>query len=244
VAVPRGNLAARMAISPAGARRGAPGGANISATNGGSGAGAAGNGSLPAAVSISGGNGRAIASSGGIASNRALKLRLEPMNSPPEPEHAIPRSGPADVASLAPNQPPEALFSGKEIHTLNITLPNVTSMSGNWILNFAQLDESTSPFHRPSGRLSGPVPVRKVDPKYPVEAIRENIEGEVVLYAIIRANGSVDSIQVVRHLDPLLDPCAVRALAQWKFRPALRNGKPVDVEAVVHIPFNYKPPEQ
>lgn len=167
---------------------------------------------------------------------------LKPMYSLPErPE---PRTGPADVAGLAPNERPEDLFTGKEIHSLNIALPNVTSTTGNWALNFAQLDEGTSPFNRPTGVLYGPVPITKVDPKYPAEAIRQNIEGEVVLYAIIRANGSVDSIQIVRHLDPLVDREAVAALAQWKFRPATRNGKPVAVEAVVHIPFNYKPPEQ
>ena len=154
------------------------------------------------------------------------------------------RKGPADIASLAPNERPEDLFAGKQIQTLDVNLPNVTSMSGDWVLNFAQLNEGASPFHRPTGVLYGPLPIRKVDPKYPREAIRQNIEGEVVLYAIIRANGSVDSIQVLRHLDPVLDQCAVQALAQWKFRPAARNGEPVDVEAIVHIPFNYKPPER
>jgi TonB family protein len=246
VAVPRGNLAARVAISPKGKRPGAPGGANAGVGNGAAGGSATGNGSLPASVSVSGGNGRMAASGGGIAPNRSpSRLILKPMNSLPElPERASPRRGPANVAALRPNEAPESLFSGKEIHTLDINLPNVTSISGSWILNFAQLDESTSPFNKPTGVLAGPVPIRKVDPKYPAEAIRQNIQGEVVLYAIIRANGSVDSIQVVRHLDPQLDRDAVEALAQWKFRPAMRNGKSVDVEAIIHIPFRYKLPEQ
>jgi TonB family protein len=245
VEVPRGNLAARVAISPAGAHRGDAGGASSSSGRGAPARGAAGNGSLPVSVSVSGGNGRAVASGGGIgASHAPTRLLLKPMYSLPEPPPMNPRKGPANVGSLAPGQRPEDLFAGKEVHSLNIDLPNVTSMSGNWVLNFAQLDEGTSPFDRPTGVLNGPVPYVKVDPKYPAEAIRQNIEGEVVLYAIIRANGSVDSIQVVRHLDPLLDREAVAALAQWKFRPATRNGKPVDVEAIVHIPFNYKPPEQ
>jgi TonB family protein len=246
VAVPRGNLAARVAISPEGKRPGAPGGAKAGLGGGAVGGSAAGNGSLPASVIVSGGNGRAIASGGGVAPNRSpSRLILKPMNSLPElPNRADPRRGPANVAALRPNETPESLFSGKEIHTLDINLPNVTSVSGSWILNFAQLDESTSPFNSPKGVLYGPVPIRKVDPKYPAEAVRQNIQGEVVLYAIIRANGSVDSIQVVRRLDPQLDRDAVEALAQWKFRPATRDGKPVDVEAIVHIPFQYKLPEQ
>lgn len=244
VEVPRGNLAARVAISPAGTHRGVPGGANSGMATSSSARPAGGTGSLPASVNVSGGSGRAIASGGGIAANHTPpRLMLKPMYSLPEPRMKS-RTGPADVANLSPRERPEDLFAGKEIHSLNIALPDVTSMSGNWVLNFAQLDEGTSPFNRPTGVLSGPEPIVKVDPRYPAEAIRENIEGEVVLYAIIRANGSVDSIQVVRHLDPLLDPEAVAALAQWKFIPAKRNGKPVDVEAIVHIPFNYKPPEQ
>jgi outer membrane biosynthesis protein TonB len=47
----------------------------------------------------------------------------------------------------------------------------------------------------------------------------------------------VDSIQLVKGVDPQLDGNAMRALAQWKFHPALRNGEPIDLEAIVHIPF-------
>lgn len=245
VALPEGNLAARVAISPAGKRPGAPNGGAAGAGHRASVGSVAGGGSLPASVSISGGAASATAAGGGIAANRApTKLILRPMNSLPEPPARVIPRGPADVAALSPNAPPEALFSGKEVHTLNINLPNVTSISGSWILNFAQLNETASPFNKPEGTLYGPVPIRKVDPKYPAEAVRQNIQGEVVLYAIIRASGSVDSIQVVRHLDAQLDRDAVEALAQWKFHPATRDGKAVDVEAVVHIPFQYKLQEQ
>jgi TonB family protein len=63
------------------------------------------------------------------------------------------------------------------------------------------------------------------------------VEGEVLLYAIIRKDGSVDSIQLVRGVEPILNANAMEALAQWKFQPAEKYGKPVDLEAVVHIPF-------
>ena len=257
VAVPQGNLAARVAISPAG-RLGMPGGTGSSETGSSSGgaghgsgvsaggAGSRGAGSLPAAVSVSGANGHAAASGGGglAASPPRTKLVLKPMASLPEKTEPVsPPKGPANLADLGPNEPPEKILSGKEVYTLDVNLPNLTSASGSWILNFAQLDEEASPFSKPRGVLSGPVPVHKVDPKYPPATIRENIEGEVVLYAIIRADGSVDSIQLVRKLDSRLDTYAIQALAQWKFRPATRDGAPVDIEAVVHIPFKYRPPQ-
>lgn len=249
VTVPSGNLAARVAISPEGRRPGSPNGTGTGTSGGAgggdgnatgvSGGGAAG--SLPASISVSGGNGRATAGGGIGAGQSRSKLLLKPAGSlPGRPEPMNARKGPANVADLGPNEPPEKILSGKEIYTLNVNLPNVTSVSGSWILNFAQLDEDTSPFNRPKGTLSGPVATRKVDPKYPPDAMKENIEGEVVLYAIIRANGNVDSIQLVRKLDPRLDNNAVQALAQWKFRPATRDGSAVDIEAVVHIPFKFR----
>ncbi len=127
---------------------------------------------------------------------------------------------------------------------MHVSLPNLTSASGSWILSFAQLDEDYGPHVGRRQVLSTPVPVEKADPKYPPDMIRQHVQGEVVLYAIIRKDGSVDSIQVVRGLEPELDRDAIAALAQWKFRPSMRGGVPVDLEVVVHIPFNYRSPDE
>jgi protein TonB len=138
--------------------------------------------------------------------------------------------------------PPEKILSGSEVFTLHIDLPNLTSASGSWILNFSELDETDRPLYKRREPLAAPVPVAKADPKYPPELIKGHVHGEVVLYAIIRKDGSVDSIQVVRSLDPQLDRNAMDALGEWKFRPATRAGVPVDLEAVIHIPFIYRDP--
>jgi protein TonB len=81
------------------------------------------------------------------------------------------------------------------------------------------------------------VPLQKVDPKYPQTLKSERVTGEVILYAVIRRDGSVDSIQLVRGIDHELDANAMKALRQWKFRPAAKQGTPVELEAIVHIPF-------
>jgi TonB family protein len=143
--------------------------------------------------------------------------------------------------------PQEALGS-KRIYTLHVNMPNLTSASGSWVLNFAELSESegggamTTGIADVASDLAGPVPLRKVDPKYPPELRTSHVDGEVVLYAIIRKDGSVDSIQLVHSIDPHLDANAMEALAQWKFRPAEKHGEPVDLEAVVHIPFRSRGP--
>jgi TonB family protein len=146
-------------------------------------------------------------------------------------------------ARVRPGAPPERVLGDKTIYTLNINNPNLSSISGSWILKFAELNEDPAASNRNAptparpGTLSGPVPVHKTDPSYPPEQIKAHIEGEVVLFGIIREDGSVDSVQIVRSLDPVLDKNSIEAFAQWTFTPAHRNATPVAVEAVVHIPF-------
>jgi TonB family protein len=146
---------------------------------------------------------------------------------------------PALVAAMKPAVKPETLFGSKQTYTLNINMPNLTSAMGSWILTFAEMgvanltpDGSSRP-----GTLSGPEALRKVDPKYPPELRSRRVEGEVVLYAIIRKDGTVDSIELLAGIDPVLDQNAVDALSQWKFRPAERQGTPIELEAIVRIPF-------
>jgi TonB family protein len=120
-------------------------------------------------------------------------------------------------------------------------MPNLNSATGSWILNFSELRVDSDGRRITSTDISGPVPLRKIDPKYPPTLIRERVEGEVVLYAVIRRDGSVDSIQLVRGIDEQLDANAMDVLSQWKFRPAARQGSPVELEAIVHIPFHAPP---
>jgi TonB family protein len=139
---------------------------------------------------------------------------------------------------------PQEVLGSKRVYTLHVNMPNLTSASGSWILNFAELNESAlaGAVNSESSDLTGPVPLRKVDPKYPPEFRTSHVDGEVLLYAIIRKDGSVDSIQLLHSVDPRLDSNAIEALAQWKFRPAEKHGEPVDLEAVVHIPFRSRGP--
>jgi len=241
--VPEGNLAARISISPDGEKPGSSG--NRGGSSSGSGAGgAAGSSSLPAAVTIRGGTESHTGGGGGIAAgadrsgrpNLTLKESYQPAVNA--------RRGPIDPNKLAPGLPPEKILSGSEIYTMHVNLPNVTSASGSWILNFTELDEGEQPAYRRKERLADPVPLHVTDPKYPSDLIKGHVHGEVVLYAIIRRDGSVDSIQIVHELDPQLDRNAIDALEKWTFEPATRAGVPVDVEAVIHVPFSYTDPRQ
>jgi TonB family protein len=251
-AVPAGNLSARISISPEGSHPGRPGDATeVKDTHGGTGGGGGGRG--PEGIFISGGNKANTASTSGLGIGAASRGVGNPLPSRPVPRVnsslSDSKATPSDSGSTHANSkvgvPAEDVLGPKHVYTLQVNMPNLTSASGSWVLNFAELDEmDAGPFSKSAtSDLSGPVPLRKVDPKYPPELRAAHVEGEVVLYAVIRKDGTVDSIQLVHGVDPHLDVNAMDALAQWKFRPAEKHGAPIDLEAVVHIPFRSRAPE-
>lgn len=247
---PQGNTAARIAITPEGKQRGAPGGtpnstspnggANGDHTSGGGGGAGSGSGKNDVGVSISGGNPSSNTSGlggakpkldlSGAKPNAARVARETPAKEPPA------RTAPPNFADLAPGAKPEAIFSSKRVYTLHVNMPNLNSSTGSWILNFSELGGAVKHVAA-TDELVSPQPIRKVDPKYPPTLIAEHVEGEVVLYGVIRRDGSVDSIQLVKGIDEQLDANAVKAFAQWKFRPAEKQGEVEEVEVIAHIPF-------
>ena len=249
--IPPGNLSARISISPEGSQPGAPAGATPgNGTNASPSTGAGGHG--PEGIFISGGNNALTAPVSGLGigsasrgAGNALPARPVPRASIPPRDSNSPRlnSGSAQ-GSPKLDIPPEKVLGSKRVYTLHVNMPNLTSASGSWVLNFAELDEMDA---LPRAGLSasdvvGPVPLRKVDPKYPPELRTAHVEGEVIVYAIVRKDGTVDSIQLVHSVDAQLDANAMEALAQWKFQPAEKRGEPIDLEAVVHIPFRSRAP--
>jgi TonB family protein len=77
----------------------------------------------------------------------------------------------------------------------------------------------------------------KPRPLYTEEARRSRIEGEVLLEVLFAASGPARIVRVVRSLGHGLDETAMAAARDIRFRPAQRDGQPVDSSAVVHIVF-------
>lgn len=267
-APPEGNLSARFTVSPDGLHSGIPDGAKNGTDDGASGNGEGGLGGVgskgPAGISISGGGIPSPASGsgtggglggnpggtitgrlGGLPGHAALHVMpggLGASNSAVSPSRLIPGSATGSgTPGSNPLLEPAAILRTKQFFTLYVNMPNLTSAMGSWVLNFAELTPDGSPALTSEG-LTGPEPLRKVDPKYPPGLISSHVEGEVVLYAIIRKDGSVDSIQLIRGVDPELDRNAMDALSRWKFRPGLRHNEPVELESVVRIPFRTTAP--
>jgi TonB family protein len=127
------------------------------------------------------------------------------------------------------------IFGGKRFYQMALNMPNLNSSTGSWVIRFAELDAG-----RKQGELLAPVATEKSDPGYPLELIRANVHGMVTLYAVIHSDGRVGDIRVLNSPDERLDSFAEKALARWKFVPAVRGGKPVALEAVVVIPFRVR----
>ncbi len=146
------------------------------------------------------------------------------------------RAAPAGIDRKPEEIDPDRPFRNRPSYSLAINMPNITSSSGSWELQFAEIGGATE-----VGKLAAPVPRVKVDPRYVREAVEEQVEGEVVLHGIIQRDGAMDKLQVIRGIDDRLDASALSALSKWRFDPAQKYGRPVAVEAVVRIPFQLGP---
>lgn len=74
---------------------------------------------------------------------------------------------------------------------------------------------------------SKPEPVFKTEIEYTAEARANNVEGRLKLRVVVAADGSVLEVVVESSVDPSLDAAAVEAVKRWRFKPALKCGKPV-----------------
>jgi len=78
--------------------------------------------------------------------------------------------------------------------------------------------------------------IRKIEPKYPQLALAARIQGEVHLNAVISKTGEVQNLVLISG-HPLLVPSAIEAVKQWRYRPYLLNGEPVEVETTITVNF-------
>lgn len=93
------------------------------------------------------------------------------------------------------------------------------------------------------GPGSGVLPprlLREVKPDYTEDARRRGIEGEVILQIVVRRDGSVGDVRVLRGLGAGLDQQAANAVRRWTFAPGTRRGTPVDVVVEVDVEFRLR----
>src|SRR5437879_10652457 len=89
---------------------------------------------------------------------------------------------------------------------------------------------------RVSSGVSQGLLLRRVNPTYPPLARRARIQGTVILQAQISKTGDIENLQLVSG-HPMLAPAAIEAVKQWKYKPYLLNGEPVEVDTQVQVNF-------
>jgi len=80
------------------------------------------------------------------------------------------------------------------------------------------------------------VMTKLVAPVYPPLARQARIQGTVVLHAVISKDGSIEGLTLISG-HPMLAPAAIEAVKQWRYKPYLLNGEPVEVDTEVLVNF-------
>ncbi len=192
---------------------------------------------LPAGIRVGEANTTASPAGGGSGTQSMASITIDRHPIAATPTIPTPRVDaaprkPATLSEHAPTDVERKVFGARRFYQMTLNMPNLNSASGSWVLRFAELKAGPS-----KGELLSPLVTRKSDPAYPSELQRANVQGTVTLYAIIHSDGSVREIRVLDGVDDQLDQFASEALGRCHFEPALKDGAPVALEAVVMIPF-------
>jgi TonB family protein len=242
---PAGNRRGAFAATPEGhagasGSPGANGGGNSKES--GSGSSRKGSGDLPAGLYVGSTTAKTspVAGEPGTGPTNSVNPNLVASIPPPRVSSTQPRPAqPGDSAKLSETE--RSVLGNRKFYSVTLNMPNLNSSGGSWVIRFAELARDYSSHDlsndTPAADLSQPMATRKVDPKYPIQLMRENVAGTVILYAVIHADGTVGNVRILRGVDDRIDQYASQAVAQWQFQPATKNGAPVDVEATFQIPF-------
>jgi TonB family protein len=238
IAVPQGNRRGEFAATPEG-KTGASGSPNVAANHDSRGGGGENGGQSRARGAPSGiyiGAGPNSGSKAGVAgdptqSHGTVDPALLADATTPNTS-GVPHGGARPVEEGKATELEKKVFAGRRFYSMTLNMPNLNSSGGSWVIRFAELKTEDL-----KGDLIAPVATQKVDPAYPIELMRQNVEGTVTLHAVIRSDGTVGEVSVLQGVDDRLDEYARNALARWHFQPATKNGNAVPLEAVVRIPF-------
>jgi periplasmic protein TonB len=97
-------------------------------------------------------------------------------------------------------------------------------------------DEPRGPIVISKGVAEGMV-IQKIIPRYPPIALASRTQGTVVLQAVISKSGTIQNLRVLSG-SPMLQQAALDAVSQWRYRPYLLNGQPIDVETTINVTFS------
>ena len=166
---------------------------------------------------------------------------------PKAPVSRIEKPKPTAAPSLAPEQEPlpsRALIAPVAI-VAGDAKPAAPEADGSGPGVGPGVDDGTGggvgggPF-RPGSGIEPPRLLREVKAQYTDDARKKGVTGDVLLEIVIKSDGSVGDVKVLRGLGSGLDERAVTAVRNWRFAPARRLGAPVDVIVEVEVEFSLR----
>ena len=157
------------------------------------------------------------------------RLRSLPVSTLSIPLHPASRTLPPSIDSR---------FRGRSVYTMVIPIENIPEYSSDWIVWFSEhrVNDGVSP----PLNVRAPIPLRKFESVEPVPpGARTEIRVQVA--GVITKEGKLEVQGVLRSLNPALEGAVLRDLQSWEFKPALRDGAPMDIDVVLEIPFSLPP---
>ncbi len=92
--------------------------------------------------------------------------------------------------------------------------------------------------YRPGAWDIEPVLVEEVEPNYPAQAIEHSVRGELIVQVLVKIDGSTTVLRVLKSLPHGCVDAAVAAANQWRWKPALKDGQPVEAAAIITFDFD------
>jgi hypothetical protein len=154
------------------------------------------------------------------------RLKSLPVSTLSIPLHPATRTLPGSI---------EARFRGRNVYTMVIPIENIPEYSSDWIIWFSERESAGEALN-----VRAPVPLRKFESVEPV-APGSRTEMRVQVAAVITKEGKLEVRALLRNLSPALESSILRDIQSWEFKPATRDGMPVDIDVVLEIPFSLPP---
>jgi len=175
-------------------------------------------------------------------------------------------SGPAEVASVSLSLDVDEKGVPTNIQAEKSSDPKweseVIALAGKWRFEPGVKDGRTVPVHatldfargdrgspstsrqqgafRIGGGVTAPTLIYKVEPDYTEQARDARLEGTVILFVVITPDGRPTELKVLRALGLGLDEAAINCVRKWKFKPGLKEGTPVPVQATIEVNFRIR----
>jgi len=179
--------------------------------------------------------------------NVYVRDALPPLPAAPPEIHRTPSPAPTPSPNVAPVEPPDAIHDAvvrSPVTDLSVGVVRPTGDGGLGVIGgtdvgVPQPPSPPAPVVQKPVRLSAyemPRKLHEVAPTYPAIAQRANIEGDVIIEAVIAVDGTVRDARVLRS-QPLLDRAALDAVKQWRYAPTRLGGVAVPVIVTVTVRF-------